>query len=151
MPHVLVAGKIHEAGMVLLRRAAGISFDVVDAVTRESYLPHLVKADGLVLRTQPLTADDIATAPNLKIVSRHGVGYDAVDVAALTTRNIPLAIVGDVNSRAVAEHTMMLMLSVARCTVAHDRAARAGGWNVRNKFEAIELDGKTLFIIGYGQ
>ena len=68
----------------------------------------------MVLRTQPMTAEVIAAAPRLKIVSRHGVGYDAVDVKALNARGIPLCIVGDVNSRAVAEHTLMLMLAAAR-------------------------------------
>ena len=98
-----------------------------------------------------MTAAEIAMAPRLKIVSRHGVGYDAVDVAALNARRIPLAIVGDVNSRAVAEHTLMLMLSAARRTVAHHLAATQGNWNERNRFDALELDGKRLLILGFGR
>jgi D-3-phosphoglycerate dehydrogenase / 2-oxoglutarate reductase len=104
-----------------------------------------------LLRTQPLTAADVATAPKLKIVSRHGVGYDAVDVAALNARKINLAIVGDVNSRAVAEHTLMLMLTAARRTVAHHIAATTGNWNERNRFDSTELDGKTLLVLGFGR
>jgi D-3-phosphoglycerate dehydrogenase len=98
-----------------------------------------------------MTADVIAQAPKLSIVSRHGVGYDAVDVAALTARRIPLCIVGDVNSRAVAEHTLMLMLGVARRAAQHDRAVRNGEWAVRNRFETVELDGKTLLLVGFGR
>jgi len=98
-----------------------------------------------------LTADVIATSNQLKIVSRHGVGYDAVDVNALNDRHIPLTIVGDVNSRAVAEHTLALMLAVARRVVAHNDAAKTGNWNERNRFDAVELDGKTLLVIGYGR
>ena len=109
-------------------------FRAVDEVSLESYLPHLGEADAVVLRTQPMTAEVIAAAPRLKIVSRHGVGYDAVDVSALTGRGIPLAIVGDVNSRAVAEHTLMLMLATARRAAQHDAAIRQGAWNVRNRF-----------------
>jgi D-3-phosphoglycerate dehydrogenase / 2-oxoglutarate reductase len=90
-------------------------------------------------------------APQLKIVSRHGVGYDAVDVAALNARKIPLAIVGDVNSRAVAEHTLMLMLTAARRTVAHHIASTTGNWNERNRFDSTELDGKTLLVLGFGR
>ena len=78
----------------------------IDAVSTESYAPLLGEADALLIRTQPLTAVEIAAAPRLKIVSRHGVGYDAVDVAALEARNIPLTIVGDVNALAVAEQTL---------------------------------------------
>ena len=151
MPHVLVAGKIHEAGLDLLRAAPGLTIDVVNEVTLEAYVGFLSGADALLLRTQPLTADLLKTAPRLRIVSRHGVGYDAVDVDALTARGIPLAVVGDVNSRAVAEHTMMMLLACARRTVQHHAAVLNGNWNVRNAFEATELDGKTLLIIGFGR
>jgi D-3-phosphoglycerate dehydrogenase len=151
MPHVLVAGRIHQAGIDVLKKAAGITLDVVDEVSTDAFLPLIGKANGLVLRTQPLTADMVATAPGLRIVSRHGVGYDAVDVAALTARKIGLAIVGDVNSRAVAEHTLMLMLAVARQAIAHDNAIRTGQWQIRNRFETVELDGKTLLLFGFGR
>jgi len=151
MPHVVVAGKIHEAGIALLKAAPGITFDLVNDVTLASYAPLMPKADALLIRTQPLTADVIATSNQLKIVSRHGVGYDAVDVNALNDRHIPLTIVGDVNSRAVAEHALALMLAVARRVVAHNDAAKTGNWNERNRFDAVELDGKTLLVIGYGR
>jgi D-3-phosphoglycerate dehydrogenase / 2-oxoglutarate reductase len=148
---VLVAGKIHRAGYDLLNDRKDISVDVVEAVTTDSYRPHLGDADAVLIRTQPMTAAEIALAPKLKIVSRHGVGYDAVDVKALNARQIPLAIVGDVNSRAVAEHTLMLMLAAARRTVAHHLASTTGEWNERNRFDAVELDGKVLLLLGFGR
>lgn len=151
MPHILIAGPIHERGMELLKSAPGITHTLIKEISTESYLPHLGEADAIVLRTQPMPSSAIALAPRLKIVSRHGVGYDAVDVVALNARSIPLAVVGDVNSRAVAEHTMMLMLAAARRTIAYDRATREGPWNYRNSFEAVELDGKTLFLLGFGR
>jgi D-3-phosphoglycerate dehydrogenase len=151
MTHILVAGRLHHAGVELLKSASGITFKLIDEISLDSYAPHVGEADAILLRTQPLTAELVAKAPSLKIVSRHGVGYDAVDVKALTARNIPLAIVGDVNSRAVAEHTLMLMLSAARRTVAHDHAARSGDWNIRNAFETTELDGKHLLLLGLGR
>lgn len=151
MVHVLVAGKLHPAGLARLRAAPGVTLTLVEEVSHESYLPHVGEADAIVLRTQPMTAEVIAAAPRLRIVSRHGVGYDAVDVAALTARGIPLAIVGDVNSRAVAEHTLMLMLATARKAAQHDAAVRHGGWAVRNRFDTVELDGKTLLLVGFGR
>ena len=151
MPHILVAGRLHPAGIERLNSTPGVTCTLVDEVSVESYEPFLSQADAILLRTQPLTAALIARAPKLRIVSRHGVGYDAVDVNALNARGIPLAIVGDVNSRAVAEHTLMLMLSVARRTVAHDQASRAGNWNIRNRFETGELDEKTLLLMGLGR
>lgn len=151
MPHILVAGKIHEAGLEVIKAAKGFTYEQVMDVTYEAYAPLMPKADAVLLRTQPLQADLVAKSPNLKIVSRHGVGYDAVDVAALNARKIALAIVGDVNSRAVAEHTLSLMLAAARRVVAHDHASRNRNWNERNKFDSVELDGKRLLIIGYGR
>jgi D-3-phosphoglycerate dehydrogenase / 2-oxoglutarate reductase len=151
MPHVLVAGKIHDAGLAVLKAAGDVTFELVQDVTMEAYAPHLPSADALLLRTQPLKANLLATALRLKIVSRHGVGYDSVDVAALSARKIPLTIVGDVNSRAVAEHTLMLMLAAARRTVAHHQASTTGNWNERNTFDSVELDGKTLLVLGFGR
>lgn len=148
---VLVAGKVHEAGIALLRTRPNVAVDLVEAVTADAYRPFLTTADAILIRTQPMTAAEIALAPKLKIVSRHGVGYDAVDVAALNARRIPLAIVGDVNSRAVAEHTLMLLLAAARRTIAHHIAATTGNWNERNSFDSVELDSKTLLILGFGR
>ncbi len=152
MPHVLVAGKLHPSGIALLDQAEGVTNDYVEAISEESYAPLIENADGLVLRTQPMTSATIADGTNLKIVSRHGVGYDAVDVAALNARNIPLAIVGDVNSRAVAEHTMSLLLAAAKRLLCYDAACRGGRpWGYRNSLEAQEVFGKELLIVGYGR
>jgi D-3-phosphoglycerate dehydrogenase / 2-oxoglutarate reductase len=151
MPHLLIAGKIHDEGIRLVESARSFTYDYVTEISHDSYAPLLAKADGLVIRTQPLPASTIATAPALKIVSRHGVGYDAVDVPALNARGIPLAIVGDVNSRPVAEHAMMMMMALAKKMRRYDDATRHGPWEYRNRFEAIELHGKNLLIIGYGR
>jgi D-3-phosphoglycerate dehydrogenase / 2-oxoglutarate reductase len=76
MPHLLIAGKMHPAGLALLTGVDGITYDV-EEVSEPSYAPLIGKADGWVIRTQPLSATTIADARQLKIVSRHGVGYDA--------------------------------------------------------------------------
>ena len=151
MPHVLVAGKIHEAGLNLLRSAPGVTVDMVDEISTESYAARIPEADALLIRTQPLPGSVVATAPRLKIVSRHGVGYDAVDVPALEARGIALAITGDVNSRAVAEHTLALMLALAKRVTAYDAAMRDGEWTIRNSFSATELWDKRLFLVGFGR
>ena len=151
MPHLLIAGKIHDEGLALLKAAKGITYDYVTEISHESYAPLIGKADGLVIRTQPLPAATIARGERLKVVSRHGVGYDAVDVNALNARGIPLAIIGDVNSRPVAEHAMMLMLALAKKVRGYDAATRQGPWGYRNSFEAVELHEKTLLIVGFGR
>ncbi|MDG4884441.1 hydroxyacid dehydrogenase [Mesorhizobium sp. WSM4884] len=151
MPHVLVAGKLHPSGIALLDQAPGVTYDYVEEVSEPSYASLIGKADGLVIRTQPLSAPTVDKAHNLRIVSRHGVGYDSVDLPALNKRGIALAVVGDVNSVSVAEHAMMLLLAAGKRTLRADRAVREKGWNWRNKLEASELAGKRLLILGYGR
>lgn len=149
--HVLVAGSIHASGLALLDAAPGITYDYVAEISEPSYAPLVAAADALVIRTQPLSAATVARAGRLRIVSRHGVGYDAVDLAALHERGITLAIVGDVNSVSVAEHAMMMMLAAAKRAVRADRAVREGTWVWRNRLEAGEISGKRLLIVGYGR
>src|SRR6516165_8274771 len=151
MPHPLIAGKMHPAGLALLKDVDGVTYDYVEEVSEPSYAPLIRKADGLVIRTQPLSAATIAKARQLKIVSRHGVGYDAVDAAALNNRRIALCIVGDVNSLSVAEHVMLLVLACAKSLIRADRSVRAGQWEWRNRLEATDISGKRLLIIGYGR
>lgn len=151
MAHVLVAGKLHPSGLALLEQAEGVTFDHVEEVSEASYQDYLARADAIVIRTQPLSAGSIRRAPRLRIVSRHGVGYDAVDVAALNARGIPLCIVGDVNSVSVAEHAMMLILAAAKRARLADIAVRTGRWGWRNRLEAGEISGKRLLILGYGR
>ena len=154
MPHLLVAGKLHPAGEALLRDlpARGITVDYVTEISEPSYAPLIHKADALVIRTQPLSAATVALAERLKVVSRHGVGYDAVDLAALNERGIALTIVGDVNSISVAEHAMMQLLASAKRVLLADRAVREPGqWDWRNRLEQQEISGKNLLVIGYGR
>jgi D-3-phosphoglycerate dehydrogenase len=151
MPHVLVAGKLHPSGIELLRSRADVTFDYVEEVSEPSYAPLIGKAEGLVIRTQPLSAATVKRADRLRIVSRHGVGYDAVDLPSLTERGIALAVCGDVNSISVAEQAMMLLLAAAKRAVRGDRAVRGGDWSWRNRLEQGELWGKRLLVVGFGR
>lgn len=154
MPRLLVAGKLHPAGIALLREyeRQGVEVDYVEEVSESSYAPLIAEADALVIRTQPLSAATLAKAPKLKVVSRHGVGYDSVDLAALNARGIALTIVGDVNSVSVAEHAITQLLVGAKRVLRADRAVReAGQWGWRNNLEQQEISGKNLLILGYGR
>jgi D-3-phosphoglycerate dehydrogenase len=151
MPHLLIAGKLHPAGLATLNAAEGVTYDYVEEVSEASYAPLIGRADALVIRTQPLSAGTVAKAGRLKLVSRHGVGYDAVDLAALNARRIPLCVVGDVNSVSVAEHAMMLILATTKRLLRSDRAVRAGDWGWRNTLEVGEVFGRRLLVLGFGR
>ncbi len=151
MPHVLVAGKLHPSGRALLDAAPGFTVKYVDEVSEASYAPFIGDADAVLIRTQPMTAPTVAQANKLKIVSRHGVGYDAVDVRALNSRGISLAICGDVNSTSVAEHSVMMILAAKKRVLRADAAVRVGPWEWRNRLEAQDVRGCNLLQVGYGR
>lgn len=150
MPHVLVAGPLHPSGRALLD-AADVTVRYIDEISEESYAPHIAGADALLIRTQRLSAATIAAADRLRIVSRHGVGYDAVDLAALNARGIALAVCGDVNSYSVAEHACMMILACAKRALRADAAVRTGPWGWRNRLESQDLRGRNLLLLGYGR
>lgn len=122
---------------------------------RHGDLPGLLAAmprvHAVFAGTMPVPAEAIAAAPHLRIVARHGVGYDAVDVAALTARRIPLTITPDANAVSVAEHAMLLLLAVSRRLVAYDARVRSGGWIPAPELPTHDLDGRTLLLLGFGR
>jgi D-3-phosphoglycerate dehydrogenase len=108
-------------------------------------------ADAILIRTSVLSKEAINGASKLKIVARHGVGYDNIDMAALNERRIPLALVGNVNSVSVAEHTLYLLLACIKQGIAYDRAVREGRWTIRDTLGARDLKGKALLLVGLGR
>jgi D-3-phosphoglycerate dehydrogenase / 2-oxoglutarate reductase len=150
MPKVLVIQPFHEEGMKLLEARADVACEVVDGALEE-LAQKIMDADGVTIRTSPLTGAVIDRAERLKVVSRHGVGYDNIDVAALTRRGIPLAIAADANATAVAEHTLYFMLALAKQGLRYDRATRAGQWAVRNSLDAVDLMGRRVLVMGFGR
>lgn len=151
MPNILVAGKLHPAGRALLDAAPAMQIRYIDEISEPSYAPQIGWADALLIRTQPLSAATVARAERLRIVSRHGVGYDAVDLAALNARGIALAVCGDVNSTSVAEHAAMMILAATKRALRADGAVRRGPWNWRNTLQSQDLRGRNLLLLGYGR
>lgn len=153
MPHVLIAGygSLHPQGLAVLESRADITHETIPNPDAAQFLEKLPQADALLIRTAPLPAEVLKVAERLRIVSRHGVGYDNVPVAVLTERGIPLTIIDSVTALSVAEHALYLMLAVAKSCLSHDRAVREGRWNFRNTHAAWELSGRTLLLLGFGR
>ena len=93
----------------------------------------------------------LAHAERLLVVCRHGVGYDLVDVPALTRRGIALMITPEANAASVAEHALMLMLSLARNVVPISAGVRRGEWRVQGQSSTFELGGRSVLVIGFGR
>jgi D-3-phosphoglycerate dehydrogenase / 2-oxoglutarate reductase len=150
MPKILVIQPFHADGMKLFEARPDVACEIVDGSLAE-LAAKIADADGVTVRTSPLPGDVLERAARLKVVSRHGVGYDNIDVAALTRRGIPLAIAADANATAVAEHSLFFMLALAKQGLRYDRATRAGGWAVRNSLEAVDLAGRRVLVMGFGR
>lgn len=107
---------------------------------------------GIMLRTNiQVTREIIEAAPLLKIISRTGAGVDNVDIAAASERGILVCNAPGVNSISVAEHTLALILAMAKQLKVIDEAVREGNWKIRYSSKAGDLEGKTLGLVGLGQ
>lgn len=105
--------------------------------------------DGLMVRQGRITQEVIAASPNLKVIAKHGVGVDNVDIAAAAKRGIPVLRAMGSNSRAVAEHTIALALALVKEILPLDRAVKNGGWP-KPTFVGKDFLGATIGLIGYG-
>ena len=151
MKKILIIQPFHEDGMALLDARDDIVCEIVDGRSVADIEAAIADADGVTLRTARLTAGMLERAGRLKVVSRHGVGYDNVDLDALSRRGIPLALAADANASAVAEHTIFMLLHLAKKGERHDHATRTGAWAVRNRLEASDIGGKRVLIAGFGR
>jgi D-3-phosphoglycerate dehydrogenase len=151
MARVVIVGKIHRNGLEVLKNRQRMDIRQHAALEEQQMREAAAEADAILIRTSRLSREAIHGAKHLKVVARHGVGYDNIDVDALTHCRIPLALVGNVNSVAVAEHTLYLLLACMKNGVAYDRAMREGRWTVRDTLGARDLRGKTLLIVGFGR
>jgi D-3-phosphoglycerate dehydrogenase / 2-oxoglutarate reductase len=146
---VLVKEKIGDSGVALLRE----HFDVDLGIdwSDEELAERIGAYDGIVIRSATkLTAELIERATNLKAVGRAGVGVDNVDVAAATKRGIVVANAPESNVVTAAEHTMALLLALARNVPQAYASLIAGKWD-RSKYSGVELYEKTLGVLGFGR
>lgn len=146
---VALAEPIHEAGLRLLESTYEVILATDPAVdTMRRIMPGV---SGVIVRTAPFTREILEAADCLKVIARHGVGVDNIDVRAATERGIVVATTPGANASSVAEHVMMFMLVLARRSIVYDRATRQGMFDIRNSFQTVDLAGKTLGIVGVGR
>lgn len=149
-PRVVVIERMDMTGVEILKQEC----DVVELYDRpgETLEQHLPEADGLVVRIARLGADRIALAPNLKVIGKHGIGVDNIDLEAATKQGVHVVFTPGSNQEAVAEHALLLMLMLAR------KAEQVIALALQNRFDegrqvppGIDLLGKTLGLIGMGR
>lgn len=111
----------------------------------------LYQADAVIVRLFRIDEQDLRQSNRLKVIAKHGAGVDNIDCPAATARRIPVVYTPTANSNAVAEHTLALMLALARQIGPASAAMLAGRFSERNRFQGVELAGKTLGVIGLGR
>jgi D-3-phosphoglycerate dehydrogenase / 2-oxoglutarate reductase len=144
---VIVADKISERGVTLLKEIAGWK---IVSTTKDTLLAELADADALIVRSATkVTADLLDKAPHLRAVGRAGVGVDNIDLEAATKRGVLVMSTPGGSSVSVAEHTFALLLALVRQLPQFDAAMRAGRWEKSSS--GAEVRGKTLGLIGLGR
>ncbi len=148
--HILLYEPMHEAGTSLLHRHGSVS--VAPAVDEETLVSLVRDADAIVIRANgKVNRAVIEAAPRLKVIGRHGVGLENIDVAAATERGIWVVYTPEANSESVAEHFVLLVVALSKRFLESDQDLRAGKWNVRYEYIGRELFGKTLGVVGFGR
>lgn len=149
-PKILIADDVSESGLQPLRDA-GFAVDKRIGLAPDDLRRALSACDGLVVRSETkVTADIMDAAKTLRVIGRAGVGVDNIDVPAATTRGIVVMNAPDGNTITTAEHTIALLVALARNVPQANSSVKAAKWD-RKRFIGAELRGKTLGIVGLGR
>src|SRR5688572_24664625 len=148
-PVVLIAEELAPSALEVLAD----DFDVrhVDGTDRTALLAALPSANALIVRSATqVDAEVVAAAPRLKVIARAGVGLDNIEVAAATARGVMVVNAPTSNIVSAAEQAVALLLTVARNTAAASASLKAGEWK-RSRYTGVELQGKTVGVVGLGR
>ncbi|HEX8557825.1 MAG TPA: phosphoglycerate dehydrogenase [Pyrinomonadaceae bacterium] len=147
---IFVADDVSESGLAPLREA-GFALEKRTGLKGAGLAEAVSAADGLVVRSETrVTAELLEAAGRLRVIGRAGVGVDNIDVAAATQRGVVVMNAPDGNTMTTAEHTLALLLALARNIPQGQASLKAGRWE-RKRFVGVELRGKTLGVVGLGR
>ena len=136
MKKIAMIGKIHQDGWKVLTNKGYEVFEISD-LSQENLIQKLSDVDGLGLRTTVINQNILKHCHNLKIISRHGVGYNNVDLDFLNTHNQILTVTGTSNAVSVAEHVMTMFLYLAKNINKSDQLVRSGQFKKQNTLKRI--------------
>ena len=152
MKNILIIQPIDKSGIEILENHPDYNFEIIDGTDLEEIKKKIIECEGISIRTAKLPAEVIRGAKNLKIISRHGVGYDNIDLEAAKEKNITISITATANAVAVAEHVMFMLLNISKRKDMYDKTVKSGRFNDRNKLpKTIELWNKNILIMGFGR
>jgi D-3-phosphoglycerate dehydrogenase len=147
---VLLYEPMHEEGIKLLEEKCDVVFP--DSLEEENLIGRARDADAIIIRAKgAVTKNLIDSASRLKVIGRHGVGLENIDLMAAKERGIEVVYTPVANTQSVAEQFVALTFVLAKQLRVADMALRAGNWNARYELLGKELHGKTLGVVGFGR
>ena len=157
MIHIAIVEPIHPDAVKIIEEKDNYTYEIIEDVSEDNLINKLKECNAIALRTASLTSTIINNCNKLKIVSRHGVGYDNVDLPALNSKNIPLTITIHANAVTVAEHVIAMMFYLNKKLHLFDNSVRNDNYDelrsINNKIIPLnsELYEKSILIIGFGR
>ena len=148
---VLVVQGLHEQGLEMLKQRSDIEFKVLLSDDENEILEAAKDVNGITVRTAQITEKIINSSKNLQVISRHGVGYDSINLKSLNNKKIPLTIAAHSNMISVSEQAMFFLLALNKNIFYYDDFTRKGDWTNRWDVKAWDLAGKNIMVIGYGR
>ena len=146
-----IVQEIHPKGYDVLKRN-NLDYFVIKNTEESHLIEKLSDVDGIIVRTADINKKILSKAKNLKILSRHGVGYDNVDTEFLNTNKIALAITGSANATSVAEHVMTMMLCLTKNIFESDKLVKSNKFRDKGILpNFFELYKKNILILGFGR
>jgi D-3-phosphoglycerate dehydrogenase len=148
---ILVSDAIAASGLDLLRKATGLEVDYRPDLLADGLKACIGEYDGLIVRSRTkVTAEVLANTSRLRVIGRAGIGVDNIDVATATAAGVVVMNTPEGNTNTAAEHTIAMLLALARNIAPADGAMKRGEWE-RERFVGVEVVGKSLGVIGLGR
>jgi D-3-phosphoglycerate dehydrogenase / 2-oxoglutarate reductase len=152
---LLITESMSQQGRALFRERGDIETiefpNMISAADFAKLLQQQAPVHGVALGATRFGEPELEAAQDMRVVARIGVGYDSVDVAALSRRKVPLMVAGTANSPSVAEQALFMMLTLAKRGVELHALVKGGQWSTRLGLLPFDLFGKTVLIIGFGR
>src|ERR1700684_1735812 len=152
---IFITESMSQPGRALLRERDDIELvefpNMISAADFEAMLKQHAPVHGVALGATRFGEPELVASKGMKVVTRIGVGYDAVDVPALSKRKVPLMVAGTANSPSVAEQALFMMLTLAKRAQEMHAMVKDGTWASRLGVLPFDLYGKTVLIVGFGR
>ena len=149
---IAIIEEIHKDGVELLDKHPNFEYELISDVSEKNIIEKLPNFDACTLRVSKLDEKILKHCPKLKAISRHGVGYDNVDLNYIKNNKISLLITATANAVAVAEHVLSMFLSLSKSIIRYDEEVRTGNFKKNaNKITTFELLNKNILIAGFGR